>query len=175
MQTEDRFNTTPYTTIMISGGFDPVHSGHIRMIQDARNYGEVIVIVNSDAWLKRKKGYVFMPFEERCEIMEAFEGVTHVMGVEDDDDTVCEALKRVKPTYFGNGGDRTGDNTPEQDVCKELNIEVIFELGGEKTQSSSQLVDNIGKTIARDEEEEYAISIRKWFNAKYNIKDDGIQ
>ena len=86
-----------------------------------------------------------MPFEERWAIMEAFQGVTHVIGVDDADDTVCEAIRRVKPTYFGNGGDRTSDNTPEQEACKELNIEIIFGLGGGKTQSSSSLVSKLQK------------------------------
>ena len=65
--------STPYTTVCVSGGFDPVHIGHLRMIQDAAKYGHVIVIVNSDDWLMRKKGYIFMPLEERCEILEGFD------------------------------------------------------------------------------------------------------
>ena len=64
--------------IAVSGGFDPVHVGHVRMIQAAAKFGDVIVICNSDAWLKRKKGYSFMPFEERAEILRAFKGVKDV-------------------------------------------------------------------------------------------------
>ena len=59
-------------TICVSGGFDPVHIGHLRMIQEASKYGHVVAIVNSDDWLMRKKGYIFMPFDERCEILEGF-------------------------------------------------------------------------------------------------------
>jgi len=143
-------------TIAISGGFDPVHIGHIHMLQAAKWYGNVIVIVNSDEWLIRKKGFVFMPFDERLAIMSAFEGVVNALRVDDRDDTVCEALKLIKPDFFGNGGDRTDKNTPEQDVCKELGIEVVFNLGGEKIQSSSELVS----------------PMKKWFNAKYDIKDE---
>ena len=136
--------STPYTTIALSGGFDPVHIGHLRMMQDAQQYGQVIVIVNSDEWLMRKKGYIFMPFEERCEIIEGFGCVAYTTHVDDSDNTVCEALRRIKPDYFGNGGDRKTDNTPEMDVCKELGIELVWNVGGGKIQSSSDLVGNAG-------------------------------
>ena len=63
---------TPYDTVCVSGGFDPVHIGHLRMIQEASEHGQVTAIVNSDKWLMRKKGYIFMPFHERCEILRGF-------------------------------------------------------------------------------------------------------
>jgi len=135
---------TPYDTICVSGGFDPVHIGHLRMIQEAAQYGEVIIIVNSDDWLMRKKGYIFMPFKERCEILRGFHGVKDTVSVEDIDNTVCEALKRLKPDYFANGGDRKTDNTPEMDVCEELGIEMLWNIGGGKIQSSSALVVDSG-------------------------------
>ena len=69
MKQKNKLPQTPYDTVCVSGGFDPVHIGHLRMIQEASQYGEVIVIVNSDEWLMRKKGYIFMPFKERCEIL----------------------------------------------------------------------------------------------------------
>tara|TARA_Y100001951_G_C11098017_1_gene160427 strand:- start:107 stop:544 length:438 start_codon:yes stop_codon:yes gene_type:complete len=128
-------------TIVVSGGFDPIHVGHVRMIQAAANYGEVTVVVNSDDWLMRKKGYVFMPFEERCEVLQAIRGVSVTASVDDADNTVCEALRSLKPTMFGNGGDRTDKNTPEQDVCEDLGIHMLFGLGGGKVQSSSELVE----------------------------------
>ena len=128
-------------TIIISGGFDPIHVGHIRMIKDAASYGEVTAVVNSDDWLMRKKGYVFMPFEERCEVLQAIREVSDTASVDDADNTVCEALRRLKPAMFGNGGDRTDKNTPEQDVCEELGIHMVFGLGGGKVQSSSELVE----------------------------------
>ena len=126
---------------MISGGFDPIHKGHIRMIREAVKKGEVLVIVNSDAWLMRKKGYVFMPFEERVEIIKSIKGVrdTSVVGIDDSDNTVCEALRKFKPDYFANGGDRTNTNTPEMALCEELGIEMLWEVGGGKVQSSSTL------------------------------------
>jgi len=127
-------------TVMVSGGFDPVHAGHIRMIRHAAEYGDVIVIANSDDWLFRKKGFVFMEFSRRVEILDAIKGVVLVDSVNDSDDTVCEAIRRLKPTYFANGGDRGRSNTPEQDVCEELGIELLWGIvGEEKLDSSSDL------------------------------------
>ena len=134
---------TPYDTVMVSGGFDPIHVGHVQMIiESAREYGEVIVAVNSDDWLLRKKGYVFMPWEERAEIAAAIQGVTRVVPFDDSDGTACDALYTYVPTYFANGGDRTTENTPEQKVCKELGIQMLWNVGGKKVQSSSELVNN---------------------------------
>jgi cytidyltransferase-like protein len=130
--------------ICVSGGFDPVHVGHLRMIQEAARYGDVIAIVNSDKWLMRKKGYIFMPFKERCEILEGFDSITSTSYVADEDDTVCEALHRLKPDYFANGGDRKTDNTPEMDICAKLGIELLWSVGGGKIQSSSTLVNDAG-------------------------------
>ena len=130
--------------ICVSGGFDPVHIGHLRMMQEASKFGKVVVIVNSDDWLMRKKGYIFMPFEERCEIIRGFAGVHATTHVEDADNTVCEALRRLKPDYFGNGGDRKTDNTPEMKVCTELGINLVWNVGGGKIQSSSTLVEASG-------------------------------
>ena len=128
------------TTVMVSGGFDPVHAGHIRMIRHAAEYGDVIVIANSDNWLFRKKGFVFMEYERRIEILNAIKGVILVDSVDDGDGTVCDAIRRHKPTYFANGGDRGRSNTPEQSVCEELGVELLWGVGGEeKLQSSSEL------------------------------------
>ena len=130
-------------TVAVSGGFDPVHVGHVRMILEAAEVGDVIVIANSDEWLMRKKGYVFMPWKERAEILASIKGVLKVVTVDDSDGTVCEALRREKPTFFANGGDRKTDNTPEMDVCSELGIGLLWEVGGGKIQSSSELVKNV--------------------------------
>ena len=130
--------------IAVSGGFDPVHIGHVRMIKDAARYGDVMVIINSDDWLQRKKGYVFMPWKERAEIMGNIKGVRFVTAVDDSDGTVCEALKRHKPEVFANGGDRKQKNTPEMDVCEELGIQMMWAVGGNsKPQSSSWLVNKL--------------------------------
>jgi D-beta-D-heptose 7-phosphate kinase/D-beta-D-heptose 1-phosphate adenosyltransferase len=135
---------TPYDTVCVSGGFDPVHVGHLRLLEEASQYGKVIVIVNSDAWLMRKKGYIFMPFEERCEILRGMKAVEETTYVEDTDGTVCEALARIKPTFFANGGDRKSDNTPEMDVCAVEGIQLLWGVGGGKIQSSSDLVSDSG-------------------------------
>jgi len=134
---------TDKPTVAVSGGFDPVHVGHVRMILEAAEVGDVIVVANSDEWLMRKKGYVFMPWEERAEILASIRGVIKVVTVDDSDGTVCEALRREKPTFFANGGDRKTDNTPEMDVCSELGIGLLWEVGGGKIQSSSELVKNV--------------------------------
>jgi cytidyltransferase-like protein len=129
-------------TIMVSGGFDPLHIGHLRMIKEAAKYGKVIVVANSDAWLLRKKGYIFMPWIERKEIIEGYAEVDRVEAVDDSDGSVCEAIRRLRPTYFANGGDRTNKNTPEMAVCDELGITMLWEVGGGKIQSSSEMVAN---------------------------------
>ena len=132
-------------TVAVSGGCDPVHFGHVRMIQEASQFGDVIVILNSDEWLMRKKGFVFMPWEERAEILSAIKGVKKVVRVDDSDGSVCEALRREKPTYFANGGDRTDKNTPEMEVCTDLGISMLWGVGGGKIQSSSDLVAKVRK------------------------------
>ena len=130
--------------IAVSGGFDPVHIGHIRMISEASRHGDVLVIINSDEWLMRKKGYVFMPWKERAEIMGNIKGVTIVTAVDDKDGTVCEAIGRHKPDVFANGGDRKSENTPEMNVCEELGIQMMWAVGGSnKPQSSSWLVNKL--------------------------------
>ena len=131
-------------TVMVSGGFDPVHAGHIRMIMEAGKWGDVIVIANSDRWLFEKKGFVFMDFDQRAEILEAIKGVILVDSVDDTDGTVCEAIRRHKPTYFANGGDRGRSNTPEQAVCEELGVEMLWSVGGDdKRDSSSELIKRV--------------------------------
>tara|TARA_R110000824_G_scaffold67912_4_gene175892 strand:+ start:1742 stop:2221 length:480 start_codon:yes stop_codon:yes gene_type:complete len=135
-------------TVMVSGGFDPVHVGHIRMIRAAGEYGDVIVIANSDEWLYRKKGFNFMEFKSRREILDSIKGVIIVDSVNDADGTVCDAIKRHKPTYFANGGDRGQNNTPEVLLCKELGVKLLWGIGGvEKIAASSELVERAKNKI----------------------------
>ena len=132
-------------TVLVSGGFDPVHVGHIRMIREAAKFGDVIVIANSDEWLHRKKGFNFMDFKSRHEVLDSIKGVILVDSVDDVDGTVCDALRRHVPTYFANGGDRGKDNTPEVLLCKELGIKLLWGIGGdEKVESSSRLTRKFG-------------------------------
>jgi len=143
----DESSESERPTVMVSGGFDPVHVGHIRMIRAAAKYGDVIVIANSDEWLYRKKGFNFMDFEKRSEILNSIKGVILVDSVNDADGTVCEAISRHKPTYFANGGDRGKSNTPEQTVCEELGVELLWGIGGDyKADASSDLVNRFRKT-----------------------------
>ena len=133
--------------IAVSGGMDPPHCGHTRMILAAAELGDVVVILNSDAWLKRKKGFSFYPtWEERAEVIRAFKGVISVEPVDDADGTVCEALERLRPYGFANGGDRKTESTPEVALCNKLGIELIWDVGaGGKVSSSSWLVDAAAK------------------------------
>ena len=136
--------------IIVSGGFDPVHKGHIRMFREAANLGhQVIIGLNSDEWLTRKKGKPFMKWNERAEILESCKFVTQVLSMDDSDDTASDIIKQVANLYknqdmniyFANGGDRKKGNVPELDVCKDLNVVMLWNVGGGKIQSSSWLIN----------------------------------
>lgn len=135
--------------VAVSGGFDPLHIGHVRMFQHARTLGDhLVVILNNDHWLRKKKGFVFMPQKERKEIIEAILGVDKVVFTShkpnDSDRSVCRDLKKVRPHIFANGGDRKpdGDPVPEVALCKELGIDMVYNIGRDgKVQSSSWLIE----------------------------------
>jgi len=135
--------------VVVSGGFDPVHIGHVRMFNEARALGdELIVVINNDNWLMKKKGFVFMPEAERKEVIEAFRAVDRVVLTHHEKDTtdmsVCDVLRVLRPDIFANGGDRKLDNVPEVAVCKEIGCEMVFNIGrGGKVQSSSDLAQKI--------------------------------
>ena len=131
--------------VLCTGGFDPIHSGHIEYFKAARALGDILVVgVNSDSWLERKKGNYFMPSYERVTIIENLKMVNHCILFNDNDDTSIQAIKNVKMMYpnstiiFANGGDRTADNIPEM---SEPDVVFEFGVGGEdKKNSSSQLL-----------------------------------
>jgi len=132
--------------IAVSGGFDPLHIGHVRMIQEAKSYGDkLVVILNNDNWLMKKKGHVFMPEEERKEILLALRDVNEVILTEHPpnptDMSVCHILERIYPYMFCNGGDRKENNIPEYETCYGMKIMLKFNVGGGKIQSSSWLTD----------------------------------
>ncbi|MBR9702854.1 adenylyltransferase/cytidyltransferase family protein [Candidatus Woesearchaeota archaeon] len=137
--------------VVVSGGFDPIHIGHVRMMFEAKALGdELVVVLNNDNWVRKKKGSAFMPEDERKEIIEALKPVDKVVITkhtpDDDDVTICDALRELKPSIFANGGDRKKGNVPEYAVCEELGIEMIFSIGrGGKVQSSSWLIDAANK------------------------------
>lgn len=129
-------------TVCVSGGFDPLHIGHLRHMQAAALYGDLIVILNSDDWLMRKKGFVFMPWAERAELINAYSFVKEVVPVDDSGGTVCKALASIRPAAYAKGGDRTNNNTPEIETCGHLGIELLWGIGGDdKLQASSRLVE----------------------------------
>ena len=133
--------------ILVSGGFDPIHQGHIKLIKEASKYGSVVVLLNSDEWLRKKKGKEFHNFEERRIIMESIKGVIEVIAFDDSDTTCIDGIKKAKSKYsnssikFANGGDRNQKTTPEKEYCEKNNIETIWEIGGiNKANSSSWLL-----------------------------------
>ena len=142
--------------VAVSGGFDPLHKGHIRYLEDAKKLsgkdGTLIVILNGDSFLIRKKGYVFFNVEERQEIVSALRCVDEVYIYESEKDDVCEALIEINPDIFAKGGDRRpdGDPIPEEELCGQLGIKVVYGVGGnDKPNSSSWVVDNVWKQIEK--------------------------
>ena len=139
--------------IIVSGGFDPVHKGHIRMFREAANLGaNVVVGLNSDEWLSRKKGKPFMKWDERAELLESCKFINQVIPFDDSDDTASNVIERVHlmyssdyNIYFANGGDRKKGNVPELDTCKDLNVVMLWGVGGGKIQSSSWLINGGNK------------------------------
>lgn len=136
--------------VLVTGGFDPIHSGHISYFKAARELGDKLVVgINSDEWLARKKGQSFMPWEERATIVAALHDVDRVINFNDDDNSAKDAIRKARAIYsnhdivFANGGDRTKDNIPEMDLLKEyLNLQFVFGVGGDtKANSSSWILE----------------------------------
>ena len=132
--------------VLVTGGFDPLHSGHIEYFEAAKKLGDTLVVgLNSDAWLQRKKGQAFMPLHERMRIVSALAVVDTVYSFDDSDDTAINCIKLIKERYhdaqimFANGGDRTASNIPEM---SEQGVEFIFGVGGEDKKNSSSWILN---------------------------------
>ena len=139
--------------VAVSGGFDPIHPGHVRMFIEAKKLGdELVVILNNDNWLRHKKGFVFMPQEQRAEIIAALKPVDRVVVTDHpeqpSDMSVAAALAAIKPDVFANGGDRGANNTPETEACQQIGCELVFNIGhGGKVESSSWLLSKFAEYI----------------------------
>lgn len=129
--------------VATSGGYDPIHPGHISCIEDSRQYGDtMVVIVNGDSFLTAKKGKPFQDLGTRCLIVSAIRGVDYVVPFEiKNDQTVNEALRRLKPAVFTKGGDRVDAQTiPEWEVCRDIGATIISGVGLDKRWSSSDFL-----------------------------------
>ena len=130
--------------IICTGGFDPIHSGHISYLNHADHLGDYLVVgLNSDTWLERKKGRAFMPWRERMVVLDNLHMVDEVIDYDDSDGSSIDAIRKVKEKYpndeivFANGGDRTQDNIPEMVVD---NVEFVFGVGGDNKANSSSWI-----------------------------------
>ena len=159
-------NTKPKKVIVaVSGGFDPIHIGHVRMFERAKALGdELVVILNNDNWLRKKKRHVFMPDTERKEVIEALRPVDRVIITGHGEDpegpeamSVSHVLRELRPNIFANGGDRNEKNAADPNsslywdirTCKENGIDMIFNIGdGGKVQSSSWLLESYLKKVS---------------------------
>ncbi len=143
--------------VAVSGGFDPLHIGHVRLFKEAKKLGDkLVVILNNDNWLRKKKGKEFMKEKDRKEIIESIECVDevfiskHSKSIDYNDPlsrSVCKELEKIRPHIFANGGDRFADDIPEFKLCNDLGIKMVFNLGkGGKVRSSSELLNKYSKT-----------------------------
>ena len=150
-------------TVVVSGGFDPIHIGHIRLFKEAKKLGdELVVILNNDNWFGIKGRKLFMPENERKEIIEALKVVDRVILTKHKPSkkifdrttkeySICKELEELKPDVFANGGDRFADDIPEFKLCNELGIEMVFNVGaGGKVRSSSELLKEYTKKVKKN-------------------------
>lgn len=157
--------------VLVSGGFDPIHSGHIELLSQAKLLGDkLIVLLNSDEWLTRKKGKPFLCFDERVRILKSLKYVDEIWAVDDSDDTVCKGLEAAKVLYkgkeivFANGGDRIKSNTAEEKIS---NIKFEYAVGGiNKVNSSSKILKNWETNGYED---------RIWGSFYELLKDDNVK
>lgn len=134
-------------TVAVSGYFNPMHVGHLRMFEEAKKLGNhLTVIVNNDYQVKLKGSVPFMSLKDRMRLIRGLKCVDNVVASLDTDKTVCETLRQIQPDIFANGGDRkSAKDIPESQVCKEFHIQMIFNVGGKKVRSSSTLISKASK------------------------------
>jgi len=167
--------------MLTSGGFDPLHVGHLRCLQETAKMASnpvkfpsaskpmVTVLVNCDDFLKAKKGYNFMSLEDRMEIINAIEGVDVVLPwfYTNDDFTVVKAIHTIRPKWFTKGGDRTdATNIPEWEICQQVGCEVITGVGGGKIRSSSDMVERADRFNLE------AVELQGWAEGYSEAKDN---
>lgn len=135
--------------VLVTGGFDPLHSGHIDFFNEAKKLGDKLVVgINSDEWLTRKKGRPFMPFQERLKIVQNLKMVDDTMSFDDNDDSASGAIFKLQCTsahnkkiIFANGGDRNKNNIPEMKIYGDSqHVEFVFGVGGDSKQNSSSWI-----------------------------------
>ena len=137
-------------TVAVSGAFDPIHAGHIRYIREAVKLGDrLVVILNKDDFLMKKKGFVFWPFNERKEILEAIEGVDEVVPAIDEDQTVRKTLEKLKPDVFAKGGSAISGKIPEEDTCRTIGCKVVTNVGGGPMHTDTEMSERV-KEIGRE-------------------------
>jgi len=138
---EDFIQQRPFICdlVLASGGFDPIHPGHVSYLRGASKYGELVVIVNGDWFLSQKHGIPFMNLSDRCTIVDSIKGVSWVIPYEVEGDmTVCGALEAIRPYMFAKGGDRFDASTiPEWEVCRQNHIGIVTGVGFDKKWASS--------------------------------------
>ena len=164
-------NENNKTTILVTGAFDPLHLGHLLVLKHASSYGELIVGLNSDEWLQKKRGFSLIDFRMRKTILELdIPFVSEVIEFDDSDGTSCDALRKVKPTFFGNGGSATTLSLPKQELelCKELDIEPIFNLGDTSGDFEERYISLAHDTILRHtlKEVEKMYKLRDFYKEK---------
>jgi D-beta-D-heptose 7-phosphate kinase/D-beta-D-heptose 1-phosphate adenosyltransferase len=156
-------NKNKKIVVAVSGGFDPIHVGHVRLFEEARKLGdELVVILNNDHWLRKKKRHAFMPDYERAEVIGALRAVDQVAlshhGKNPRDMSVSRELRELRPSIFANGGDRNEKDAANpasslyKDIatCRELGIQMVFNVGhGGKVQSSSWLLTGYVKKAVK--------------------------
>ena len=166
--------TKKYDYALVSGGFDPVHAGHLRMFQDAKKIShKLILLLNNDDWLTKKKGKPFMNENQRKEILNEFKSISEVIIQTSSDKSSSQAIESFvhnnlnKSICYCNGGDRSNiENILEADICKKLGIDLVFGVGGqEKIESSSQLTKNYLGNVEK----------RPWGNYHIIAKNTGYQ
>lgn len=157
--TRRKIRKTKKVVVAVSGGFDPIHIGHVRMFQEAKKLGtHLLVIINNDNWLRQKKQRIFMPESERMAVIAALKPVDKVVLTghkkNPSDMSVCAELIKYKPDIFANGGDRKKGNVPEIPTCEKIGCKMAFNVGaGGKVQSSSWLLEKYVKKAGEKSED----------------------